>query len=612
MTEEKKPDNIVKKVFERSGQRQERISPLFTHYKNPQKSKKIGKPAMVVDKEPQPRRLPVSIDFGTSRIKLLQLAQDARGGLQVVLMDEEICLQEASLNPLFQTKQALEKILSRNPVGPNVIIGLPAKETQTYNFTFPPLSEEDLREAVRWKIRQLKPFDLEEDKIRYALLRWESQGTQTQAAAQQRVTVVCVSADNLSQKSTVLNEVGLKPVSVHVSPLALVNIRRFRTPSRKSEEMVLWLDLGAEESVFIVEKRGVVYFMRNLSVTGKQLTKQVAQACHISEPEAEELKRQHGLEFWTPELQANVLSDEEKKANPSAAVCYALVSLLENLVIDVEHSFKYFSYQVTQSQIQKFDRVVLAGGGSNLKRIENFLGDRLAVPVEKVDPFAVLQVQESLKNQRKNLAEDALVFASAAGLAISPLVDKESVADLLTLGRKKEENPWIGRLKLNPRLAGSLAAAIVLLLTVPQIAQAVYYKKQADQITQQVKQVRADIGHRQSSQLEFAEEEKKLLERKNKLEEKLSLFHQYAGGKKEFSEVLAKLASLMPKELWITKLSYAENKLTLVGSTSKNEYVVDFLENLKKPEDFSDVAFNYTQRDANSSVFSFEIIMTVK
>ena len=95
------------------------------------------------------------------------------------------------------------------------------------------------------------------------------------------------------------------------------------------------------------------------------------------------------------------------------------------------------------------------------------------------------------------------------------------------------------------------------------------------------------------------------------LEEKLSLFKS-GGDQRAFSKVLTKLASIMPEEIWVTKLSYAEKKLTLVGSTAKNEAVVAFLENLKKPEEFSDVVFDYTQRDPGSSVFSFEIMMNVK
>ena len=603
MTEEKKQENIVKKVFERSGSLQERVSPLFTYYKNPKKNKTKQPAAKVVDKEPRSRRLPAAIDFGSTRVKLLQLAQDDKGSLEVVLMDEEE----------GQAKQALEKILGRNPVGPNVIVGLPAKETLTYNFTFPAMSEEDLREAVRWKIRQLRPFDLDEEKIKYALLRWEGPLADSPTGGQQRVTVVCVSVDNLAQKSTVLASVGLKPVSVHASPLGLVNVRRFGTSFRNSDEVILWLDLGAEESVFIVEKGGIVYFVRNLSVTGKMLTKQIAQACRVPENEAEELKKKHGLEFWTPELQANVPTDEEKTNNPAIGVCYALISMLENLVVDIEHSFKYFSYQVTQSQIPKFDRIVLAGGSASLKRLGNFLADRLAVPVERVEPFAALRVQEMLKNQRKDFAQDAMVFASAAGLALTPLVDKERVVNLLAADKKKSSPvPWAKEFKISSRTAGLAAGVAALALILPQVGSVFYYKKQADSYARQVKDARAELARRQSNQLELAEKEKTLLDKKSALEEKLLLFRQSGRDGKDFSKTLSKLAIAMPQDIWVTKLSYADKRLTVVGATSKNELIVNFLEDLKKPEDFSDVVFNYTQRDISSSLYSFEIMMNVK
>ena len=34
--------------------------------------------------------------------------------------------------------------------------------------------------------------------------------------------------------------------------------------AKNPNEVALWLDLGAEESVCIVEKGGIVYFLRNL------------------------------------------------------------------------------------------------------------------------------------------------------------------------------------------------------------------------------------------------------------------------------------------------------------------------------------------------------------
>ncbi len=613
MTEPNKPDNIVKKVFERSGSRVERISPLFTHFKNAPKTK-VKKPAKVSAPKPGGKRLPVAIDFGGSRIKLLQLAQATSGALEVVLMDEELLSDDPNHAEILKNKQALEKLLSRNPVSPQVVVGLPAKETQTFNFTFPVMSEEELREAVKWKIKQLRPFDLDEEMVKYAILRWETLQSTPPQGAQQRVTVVCVSNENISKKTTLLSEAGLKPVSIHASALSLVRTRQLGKAAKDPDEVVLWLDLGAEESVFIVEKGGVVYFLRNLSMTGHQLTRQVSQACHVDEKSAEELKIRHGLDYWTPQLQNNMVSEEDRTSNPSVPVCLALISLLENMVIDIEHSFKFFSYQVTQSQISKFDRVILTGGAANLKKIEKFLADRLAVPVEKLDPFISMRVQEALKSQRTNFSEDGPKFASALGLVILETPENPGSFNFIGVEKKRQvPNPILKRLKAQPKFVSAFAAAVCLMLIAPQIAILTYYKKLSDDTAQRVKDARDELKRRQSDQLDFAEQERVLLEKRSALEDRIALFTLFRrDSNKSFAALLAKLAALLPNEIWVTKLAYLDKKLTLVGSTSKNEYIISFLESLKKPEEFSDVVCNYTKRTAESAILSVEVMMIVK
>ncbi len=611
---QKKPDNIVKKVFDRSGSKPDKVSALFTHYKNPKAKKEAAQSVKsspkLVRKGAAPKRMPAILDFGASRIKLFQLGQDGKGSYEVVLMDEEATDPGQGGSP-SQVKQALQKLSSRNALGANVIVGIPARETLSYNFTFPAMTDDELREAVKWKIKSLKPFDQEADKIKFTLLKWDTP-LQTAAQAQQRVTVVCVSEDNLSQKNTLLTEAGLKSVGAMVSPLALMQTRRFGRLVKASDELVLWLDLGSDESVFIIEKNGVAQYMRNLSITGRVLTRQVAQACHVADVEAEDLKRKYGLESWTPSMQSMNVSEDDKLANPGLAVSMALTSMLENLVVDIEHSFKHFSYQVTQSQVTKFDRVVLTGGSANLKKLDQFLSDHLGVPVTKSEPLQGVAVSEALKAQRKNMAEDALVFASAAGLAFTHLTDKEHTYDLLSQAKKTSSGPLIAKILNQPKIAAAMAAVLLAFLILPQMAALAYYKKQADTFNQQVKQVRGEINTRQSSQLEMAEQEKKLIEKKEMLEEKLSLFRESTRNEKDFSKLLTNLASLLPEEVWVTKLSYVDKKLTLVGATSRNELIVNFLDNLKKPSEFSDVVFNYTQKDATASVYNFEVMMNVK
>ncbi len=603
-------ENIVKKVFERSaGAQPDKVSPLFTHFKNAPKMKiKPAKKAAVSKSDA--KRLPVAIDFGVSRIKLVQLAQDAKGGIEVALMDEELLGEEMGTTPAVKNKQALEKLLSRNPVGPQAIVGLPAKEIQTYNFTFPPMTNEELREAVRWKIKQLRPFDQDEENVRYALLRWEPATSAPAPGAQQRVTVVCVSSANISWKTTLLNEVGLKPMAMHVSALSLMETKRYSNLSKNPDEVALWLDLGAEESVCIVEKNGVVYFLRTLSVTGRQMTRQVAQNCKVDERTAEDLKTKHGLDFWTPQLQNTGLTEEERSKNLSASVCLALVSLLENLVLDIEHSFKSFSYQVSQSQISKFDRVILTGGGANLKKIDTFLADRLAVPVVRLDPFQGMRIQDALRSRRLNLVDDGARFAAGTGLALSQ-ISALPTPNLLLLDKKKRAS--IGKhLQARPKLVLSLAGVMGIMLVAPLFMMTLYYKGEVATWSNRVKAARAEIKRRQASQLELAEQEKKLLEKKAALEEKLALFKVSGKERRQFSSTLTRLASLMPDDVWVTKLSFTDKKLVLVASTAKNDAMIEFLEDLRKPDDFSDVVFNYTKRDPKSSVFSFEVMMSVK
>ena len=607
---QKKDDNIVKKVFDRSGARPDKMSPLFTHFKNQPKPKVKPAKAVIAAKS-KGKRLPVAIDFGISRVKLVQFAQDSKGGVELILMDEELLKEEGNAGPSVKSKQALERLLSRNSVGPQAIVGLPAKETQTYNFTFPTMSDDELREAVRWKIKQLRPFDLDEQNVRYALLRWEAPSLTPASGAQQRVTVVCVSNDNIALKNKVLKEVGLKPVAVHVSALALVQTKRYGNVSKNPDEVALWLDLGAEESVCIIEKGGIVYFLRNLSLTGRQMTRQVAQNCRVDEKTADDLKVRHGLEYWSPQFQSTALSEEEKAKNPSASVCLALVSMLENLVLDVEQSFKSFSYQVSQSQIVKFDRIILTGGAANLKKIDSFLADRLSVPVEKMDPFFSLLIQEALRKRRPNLSEDGARFASAAGLAVAHVAGATGTPNLIEPEKKKPVS--IGKhIQARPKLAGVLILVMGVMLVAPQLAMTYYYKAEVITWTKRVKEARAEIKRRQASQLELAEEEKVYLEKNASLEEKLGMFRLSGREKRQFSSTLTRLASLLPDEVWVTKLSFIEKKLVLVASTAKNDAMIRFLDDLRKPDDFSDVVFNYTKRDPRSSVFSFEVMMTVK
>ena len=621
MAEENKPNdkkgsNIVKKVFGRRDAGREHVSTLFTYKKQTQKMLPGGEIKAAAD----PRGalvfspLPAAIDFGSSGIKLLQLGREPKGEVEVSLLDEELYEKTAGRDLWQQQKEALGKILLRNSVGRAAVIALSSKEVQVYNFVFSGMSEKELGEAVNWKLKQTRPFDLDIEKIRYGFVRWTSRSAAPSAPVQQRVMVVCAPAESVLKKVELLGQMGLKTLAVEVAPVSMMNLKKFRSSTFAADETALWLDLGAEESTIALERGGSALFFRNLAVTARQLTRQIAQSLRVEEPRAEELKRRQGLIYWSPEKEASGILQEEKlqkKEDEAASVYYGTVSSLENLVIDIEHSFKYFSHQVTQSQMSKFDRVILTGGGANLRNLDRFLSARLNVPVDSLNPLLGFRVREGLKTEKSMLLSNASSFAISLGLSLGQVIPKPMRINLLSAPHRMSlESAW-KELRKKPRKALAAAACVALVFLGPQFARTSYYRVQLDGAEKKLKSAKSELSRLQAGQLQSAEEESRLSDKKKLLETKLEVLHESSQGSKQFSEILAKLSELLPEEVWITKLSYNERKMTIVGLTLKNELIVNFMEQLTKSDNFKDVTFNYTQKETNAKTYRFEVMMNV-
>ncbi len=605
--EEPKSTNIVQKVFGRQDKGGGPVSTLFTYTKQAPK---------VLAEPPAFSSLPAAIDLGTSSLKLLQLAKDPKGQVEVCLLDEEP-YENASGRDLWQKqKDALQKALLRNRIGNAAVITLSAKEAQVHNFVFPEMPEKELEEAVHWKIRQARPFDLDIEKVRYGLVRWTTRPSASGVSTQQRVTVVCAPEEAVAKRVDLLNQMGLKTLSVEAAPVSLMNLKRHRSAMASPDETALWLDLGADESTIVVERAGTALFFRNLTITARQLTRQLAQFLRVDELKAEELKRRHGLVYWSPEKDASGALQEEKvqKSDEEAAVVYnGLVSLLENLVIDIEHSFKYFSYQVTQSQINKFDRVVLTGGGAHLRNLDGFLSARLSVPVDRWEPLAGLRTAERLQGEKGALLSGPLLsFSVSMGLSLGQLLPKHARMNLLAVHRPVSLGTVWKKARKSPTQALAAAACVLLVLLGPPIVRTAHYKALFDDAEREFKDTKLALGRLQASELKTAEEETKLLEKKQLLQTKLRVLRESSQGDRPFSEVLAKLSELLPEEVWITKLSYNQEKMTLVGLTLNNELIVNFMDELNRSKGFRDVAFNYTQRETNAKTYRFEVTMKVR
>ncbi len=594
--------DIVKEIFERPKQAAEKVSAIFTYFRDPAKSV-LSKQ----HKEPSSSgRLPAGIDIGTQAVKIFQLAQTSKPTGEIATFDREDL-------PKSQQEQ-LKAIIARNDIGPEVVAALPLKDLRIYNFTFPLMSEEELKQAVYWKIAQSRPFGLGPEELVFDYIKIDAaSGFKT---TQTMVLAVCAAKTSVEKIISLFADLNLKLQEISAAPISLINLSQFRKLPPAENEVTLWLDLGAQESSLAIEKGSSLYFCRGLSFNALHLTTQISKVCGVSEPEAEKLKKQYGFSFWSADKKIPVFKEDEsrrEKQDLSLSVYHSIVSALENLVVDIQHSFKYFSYQVVQSQITKFDRVILCGGGSNLKNLEAFLSARLGVPVEKINPFSFFKLPANLPQEKKLLLDAGVEFAEASGLAVASKISAAKRINLLPKERAKQGLEFLKEhLQQTPVKIAALAVSLAVFLIIVQAGRLGFYSFKNKSFAAKIRTAQSQLSRLQSQQLNLAEDEGKFLEQKNLLESRLNVLNSAVRSPENFSQVLAEVAGILPQDIWATKLLYAERKISLTGSAQDVNLITQLIEELKKSADFKEVTFNYTQKDPKTNSYNFEIGVELK
>jgi Tfp pilus assembly protein PilN len=80
-----------------------------------------------------------------------------------------------------------------------------------------------------------------------------------------------------------------------------------------------------------------------------------------------------------------------------------------------------------------------------------------------------------------------------------------------------------------------------------------------------------------------------------------------------FAMLLAELVGIIPEQVWMTKLTYAKERLKIVGTSESTQFVTELMGEMDNSRWFRDTTFAYTQRDGQEQVegeFRFEISTT--
>lgn len=289
----------------------------------------------------------------------------------------------------------------------SVILGVANRNVVARVLEFPPMSAEDLEDAIRYEAEEHIPLPLQESVLDHVVL-----GPRGEPGEGDRVLVVAALRGMVGRYTAAAREGGLRPVGVDVKALALT--RSTIPPDFFGEEgAVLLLDVGSEISNLVVAEGEVPVLTRFVTLGLSDFVASVAEAADLPDDEAEKraLDPRTGLgeepadedgrdPSWDPALAYDARLGLEEAAG----------ELAEEVRRSVEHHH-------AQAGARQVTRVALSGEGALIPGLHTHLGGLLGIPTQRARPA------DRLAANRSNVSDEQLgamepVLAVAIGLAM--------------------------------------------------------------------------------------------------------------------------------------------------------------------------------------------------
>ena len=292
---------------------------------------------------------------------------------------------EADLTALAEAIKKLHqeaKITTRN-----VAVALPEDKVFTKIVTFPKLSEEELKSAIKWEAEQYIPIPLDEIALDYQIVG------ETKVGVAEKIEVLLVAAPKrlIEKVLKVLRVAGLTPVALETEIIALA-----RSLIAPDSEANLLVDLGARATDMAIVEAGRVVFTRSIPTAGEALTRAVAFGLDLEPSQAEEYKKAYGVD--PKRLEGKVRG--------------AIGPVLEVVVKEMEKAIQFYQ----SAKKKQVKRVILAGGTAGLPEVVSLLAKKLSLEIQVGDPFARLEKDKEIL--AKISAGVAPFYAAAIGLAL--------------------------------------------------------------------------------------------------------------------------------------------------------------------------------------------------
>ena len=316
----------------------------------------------------------IGLDIGSSSIKMLQVKVTPKGirlldfGIEPLppqtIVDGSIMDQAAVVDAIRRLRTTLgirNKLVATAISGHSVII----KKIQV-----PQMAPEELGAQLQIEAEQHIPFRADEVEIDHQLVNPRN------AQGMMELLLVAAKKEIIADYTQVIRDAKLQPTVMDVTAFTVQNAFEVSYDAGPGESVAL-INIGAAISNINIITDGTSIFTRDVTVGGGAFTEEIQKRAHVSQEEADAFKF-----AVSAGITDGVPADVEAIMNEVA----------DSMAGKLQRTLDFF---LAASGDATLSRMYLCGGSAKVPALQRILAERSRVPVEIIDPFRRLAIDET-------------------------------------------------------------------------------------------------------------------------------------------------------------------------------------------------------------------------
>ena len=362
----------------------------------------------------------VGLDIGSHSVKLVEIDDTKKGktlksfgsiGLPKDVIVEgtvkEIEIVASAIKNLYKNLHIKNKNVATSISGFSVIVKKISMDRK---------EDSEIESSIHEEAEQYIPFDISDVNLDYEVLTGEeeeaeeSEDTEDKEEQEEKtadsglmdVMLVAAKKDIIEDYISLIHLAGLNPVILDVDAFALQNAFEMSSEEELSDCYAI-VNVGAEELGINAIKDGVSIFTRDSSYGGAQITEAIMSKFDVAYEDAEKMK-----------LGGTKLDKEKTDLEE------IFTSAVSDWVQEIKRALDFLSTTYPDENIEK---IYISGGACRLPGFKNYLEMETQIPIEALNPFANLEINEKIFDPRY-LSYMGPQAGVAVGLALRSIDDK--------------------------------------------------------------------------------------------------------------------------------------------------------------------------------------------